>query len=302
MDTHSRILVTGANGLVGTALVEWLKADGYTNVMPLTRADCNLTNQSRTADVFRDCRPEYVFHTAACVYGILGNMMRQGQSYRDNTLINTSVVDASLRAGVKKITAIGTGAVYPFPPKSLPLKEGEIFDGRPHPSESGYAHAKRGMLAMLEAYKALGLDWSYIVSCNLFGPHDKFNTTTGHVIPSLIAKFSEAKDTGGPVIVWGNGSAQRDFLYVKDAARAITLAMEKIDGSVNIGSGSVWSIREIVETLSRITGVHRIEWDATAPNGQDYRAYDLSKITEAGFHRQHTMAGALRETWDWYRQ
>lgn len=302
MQKRSPILVTGANGLVGTALVSQLAAEGFTNVMPMTRLDCDLMNPQRVRDLFKHYRPEYVFHTAARVYGILGNMHKQGESYYENTMINTNVVDACIKGGVRKITAIGTGAVYPANPKSLPMREDEIFEGRPHPSESGYAHAKRGMLAMLEAYaESYGLDWAYVVSCNLFGPHDRFQPVTGHVVPSLISKFSKALDDGGLVHVWGDGSAQRDFLYVKDAARAITTIMRGPTGAVNMGGGTVWSIREIVEMLSAISGVDRIIWDPTKPNGQDYRAYDLSRLTAAGFTREYMIDEGLQETWEWYR-
>ena len=144
-------------------------------------------------------------------------------------MINTNVVEASTAfAGARKITVMGTGAVYPFPSPGLPLKEDMIFLGRPYPANAGYANAKLATLAMLEAYEeSYGLKWAYIVSGNLFGPRDKFDVEFGHVVPSLIKKFYDAKKSGGTVLVWGDGSAQRDILYVKDAARAASRGDER---------------------------------------------------------------------------
>jgi GDP-L-fucose synthase len=297
-----KILVTGAGGLVGSALADHLRDEGYENVVLLRRDDCDLVDTRSVFALFDKTRPDHVFHAAARVYGIMGNMKNQGLSFYDNCMINTNVVEASRRAGVKKITVMGTGAVYPYPSPGLPLKEDMIFLGRPHPAESAYANAKRAMLAMLEAYQeSYGLNWAYIVSCNLFGPRDKFDTEFGHVVPSLIKKFHDAKKTGTSVLVWGDGSAQRDFMYVKDTARVALTVMKDIHGPANIGSGRVFRIREIVETLAEIAGMSdRVDWDASKPNGQDYRAYDLTKITNAGFACKYSIRDGLQETWDWY--
>ena len=297
-----KILITGAGGLVGSALALHLKEQGYENVVALRREDCDLIDGAATREAFLQHRPVHVFHAAARVYGIMGNMKNQGLSFFDNCMINTNVVEASRLAGVRKITVMGTGAVYPYPSPGLPLKEDMIFLGRPHPAEGAYANAKRAMLAMLEAYEdSYGLDWAYIVSCNLFGPRDKFDIEFGHVVPSLIKKFHDAKRDGTDVVVWGDGSAQRDFMYVNDAARVALAAMQQLHGPANIGSGHVFRIRDIVEALGEISGMsERIVWDATKPNGQDYRAYDLSKIDGIGFKCQYTIRQGLQETWDWY--
>lgn len=302
MNKTDKILVTGAGGLVGSALVDHLRDQGFANVVALRRGDCDLVDTQSAFAAFGNHRPDQVFHAAARVYGIMGNMKNQGLSFYDNCMINTNVVEASRRAGVKKITVMGTGAVYPFPSPGLPLKEDMIFLGRPHHAESAYANAKRAMLAMLEAYQeSYGLAWAYIVSCNLFGPRDKFDTEFGHVVPSLVKKFYDAKKAGTNVLVWGDGSAQRDFMYVKDTARVALTVMNAIEGPANIGSGRVFRIREIVETLADIAGMSgRVDWDATKPNGQDYRAYDLTKITRAGFACKYSIADGLKETWDWY--
>lgn len=302
MNKDDKILVTGARGLVGSALVEHLKAEGFSNITEVGRDECDLIDPTKTREFFLETHPDYVFHAAARVYGIMGNMKNKGLSFYDNVMINTNVVDAAQKSGVKKITVMGTGAVYPYPSPGLPLKEDMIFLGEPHPAENSYAHAKRAMLAMLASYEeSYGLEWAYVVSCNLFGPRDKFDIEFGHVVPSLIRKFYEAKQNDENVVVWGDGSAQRDFMYIKDTARVGLAIMENIKGVANIGSGHVFRIRDIVEMLTEITGMMgRVVWDGTKPNGQDYRAYDLTKLRAIEFECKYTIRQGLEETWQWY--
>jgi GDP-L-fucose synthase len=302
MNKSDRILVTGARGLVGSALVDHMKEEGYANIIEVGRDTCDLIDVAATRQLFERTRPNYVFHAAARVYGIMGNMKNKALSFYDNVMINTNVVDAAYRAGVKKMTVMGTGAVYPYPSPGLPLKEDMIFLGEPHHAENSYAHAKRAMLAMLRSYQeSYGMDWGYLVSCNLFGPRDKFDTEFGHVVPALIKKFYDAKQQGAKVVVWGDGSAQRDFMYVKDAARAALAVMNNLSGPVNMGSGRVYRIREIVDMIADISHMsEHVQWDASKPNGQDYRAYDLSRIQSVGFTCKYSIRQGLEETWAWY--
>jgi GDP-L-fucose synthase len=304
LNKGDRIIVTGAAGLVGSAVVDHLRAEGYQNVIPLARADCDLVDTPATFAQFERRRPDHVFHAAARVYGLGGSMKHQGASFYENCVINTNVIEASRRAGAQKITVMGTGAVYPFPSPGLPLKEDMIFLGRPHPAHAGYANAKRAMLAMLEAYEeSYGLKWAYVVSGNLFGPRDRFDVEFGNVVPSLIKKFFDARKGGGKVQVCGDGSAERDFIYVKDAARAALAVMGGIDGAVNMGSGEVCRIRDVVDALSELSGMSgRIEWDHSKPNGQAYRAYDLSRLKGVGFKPAFSLLAGLEETWKWYRE
>lgn len=302
MNPNDKILVTGANGLVGSAIVKTLKKQGYKNIVEAGRNDCDLVDSNSVNKFFEKIRPDYVFHNAARVYGIIGNMNHKALSFFDNCMINTNVIHASYLNGIKKITTMGTGAVYPYPSPSIPLNEDTIFMGRPHHAENSYAQAKRAMLAMLEAYEeSYGLNWAYIVSCNLFGPRDKFDTVNGHVIPSLIKKFYLAKKNNEMVSVWGNGSAQRDFMYVSDTACVAIEIMKHLSGPINIGMGKVYAIKEIVDMIAHIAGMeNRVVWDLSKPNGQDYRAYDLSKINSIGFKTNFTIYDGLKETWNWY--
>src|ERR1035437_852311 len=310
MKRNDCILVTGANGLAGSAVVEHLRANLFTCVVPLTRDDVDLTEHGRVKEVFETIKPRHVFHAAATVYGLGGNMAFQGKSILDNTLINTAVIDAAHTCGtVKKITVMGTNAAYPWP-TPLPFKEENLYNGRPDAGEFGYGHAKRHMLAMLEAYhESYGLEYCYIVSGNLYGPRDRFNTETGHVLPSLIKKFSDVAHGGfinSIVRIWGDGSATRDFLYSKDLARVVQLLMSEDlkSGPINIGSGEQVSIRGIVENLCMISGVptDRVRYDATKPSGRQDCYADLSRLRALGFTPNYDLWTGLKETWDWFEK
>ncbi len=305
MKRNETIVVTGANGLAGSAVVEHLRANGFTCVVPLTRADVDLRDINDTVATIARIAPRHIFHAAATVYGLGGNMANQGKALFDNTLINTSVVHAAHQCKARKITVMGTNAAYPWPTE-VPFKEENIYNGRPDAGEFGYGHAKRHMLAMLEAYQqSYGLEYCYIVSGNLYGPGDKFNVETGHVLPSLIKKFAFAKDCGGLVDIWGDGSAKRDFLYSKDLARIVqTLMSEDLKpGPINIGSGETVSIRGLVENLCMISGVSadRVRWDTSKPTGRLECYSDLSRLNALGFTPQYDIWTGLRETWDWFR-
>ncbi len=304
MNKNSKIIITGAGGLVGSNLKQFLQNEGYSSVMGLTRKDCDLTDLNETISFFKKEKPDYVFHIAGFVFGIMGNMKQQAKSYLMNTLINTHVVEACYQSEVKKVVAMGSGCVYPYPSPGLPLKEKMVWQGEPHDSEMAYAHSKRSMLAQLEAYKdSYDMDYAFVISGNLFGPNDKFDENFGHVVPSLVSKFHKAAHSESNVVVWGDGSAQRDFLYVEDVARALEVIMLKISGAVNMGSGKVICIKDIVHELAEITGTQdRIVWDSSKPNGQDYRAYNLDKLFQAGFEPKFTLKEGLEKTVRWFSE
>ena len=308
MKKNSCILVTGANGLAGSAVIEHLRVHEFTCVVPITRHDCDLRDPAAVMKMFDRIEPEYVYHPAATVYGIMGNIKNQAKSIYDNTLINTNVIHAShVVASVKKIVAMGTNAIYPWPPK-LPYTETDIFNGRPHEMESGYGHAKRHMLAMLEAYKeSHGLDFAYLVSGNLYGPRDRFNVETGHVLPSLIKKFYDASINPDDVVsIWGDGSPTRDFLYSADLARIIRIMLPAgpdTNGAINIGSGFSVSISDIAMLLCDLArvGYDRVQFDTTKPNGRLDCYADLSKLRALGFVPEYSITSGLRLTYEWFK-
>ena len=196
---------------------------------------------------------------------------------------------------------MGSAAIY-SDIVGLPMREHDIWLGPPHGSEAGYAHAKRGMLAQLQAYQdQYGLDYAYCVSTNLFGPHDRFNEQQGHVLPSLISKFHRAAQERSAVTVWGSGTPRRDFLYSKDAARALRLIAEKFTGPINLATGNSVSIHETAELIRSIADpAIEIKWDRSKPDGQRLRDYDVSKLKALGFVPGFTLKAALEETYGWY--
>lgn len=235
-------LVTGASGLMGRALVDELKRTGCPQVISVSSSQVDLCDFHATQKLMEKHRPSIVYHLAARVSGIMGNLRAQGQGYFDNVRINTNVIEAARLSGARKIVGMGSAAVYSDLVR-LPMIEEEVWIGPPHHSEAGYAHAKRGMLAQLEAYRdQYGLDYAFCIATNLFGPHDKFDEQCGHVLPSLISKFYRATKEATSVTVWGSGAPERDFLYVKDAASAMRLVGQSFSGAINLATGNAISI------------------------------------------------------------
>jgi GDP-L-fucose synthase len=301
MNFTDKVLITGAKGLVGGALVRELTQQGHTDLVPIGKNSCNLLVFEDVRKLFATHRPKYVFHAAAQVYGILGNMENMGKAFLNNVLINTNVIEVCREFEVKKIVALGTIAAYPHEFGQNPIKEEIIFNGRPHVSEQAYAQAKRAMLAQLEAYKiSYGLDYAFAISTNLYGEGDRFHKEWAHVIPSLIQKFHEAKAAHEPVRVWGDGSSTRDFLHVSDAARALILIMHHLQGAVNVASGALTQIKAVVSMLQKITNHDDVAWDVSKPMGQTLRQFDVSKLLGIGFTPQIEMKDGLAHLYDWY--
>jgi GDP-L-fucose synthase len=298
--TPLRVLVTGASGVIGTATVDELARSGY-EVVAVASSDGDLRNIDAADRVMATHRPEAIVHLAAHVGGLMGNARAQGEMYFDNVLINTNVIESARRHGVGKIVAMGSVAIYPddIP---LPMRESDIWSGQPHHSEAGYAHAKRAMLGQLEAYeRQYGLEFAFAVSTNLFGPNDRFDEQRGHVFPSLMSKFHRGVTEGDTVTVWGTGKATRDFLYSKDAAAALRTLLEFGSGVYNVASGAPITISELVAEMAIATDFHgEIAWDATKPDGQAARGYDITRIAALGWAPQIPLRLALDETYEWY--
>lgn len=295
------VLVTGASGVVGSALVKLLDERGYEPIA-VDSSLVDLRNLEPTVAFFADAQPRFVIHLAARVRGLMGNVQAQGEMYLDNLRINTNVIDAARLANVTKVVAMGSVSVY-SDVIDLPMREVDLWTGAPHKSEMGYAHAKRSMLAQLEAYEdQYGIDFAFAVSTNLFGPNDRFDETTGHVFPSLMSKFHRGATVGGSVEVWGSGTATRDFLYSFDAARALIRLLEDGSGVYNVASGTQVTIGELAETMAKVTHFDgEIRWDRSKPDGQADRAYDITRIASLGWAPQVQLEGAISATYDWYK-
>ena len=302
IETNSTILITGGTGLVGRALAKALKDDRFNNIVSIGSRDCDLRDSNAVGELMKRVRPEYVFHMAARVHGLGGNTRYKSDILVDNVLINTNVVEYARRSGVKKIVAMGSGCVYPELKGQQELFENQVWNGPPHQSEDSYAHSKRLMLAQLNAAsEQYGMSSAFVISGNLYGPHDSFNVDEGHVIPSLVAKFHEARLKGIPVKVWGSGVAIRDFTYADDTAQALIAILRNLEGAVNLGSGQRHPIRDIVETLHALTGVP-VEWDATKPDGQLVRFYNLDRLMSTGFVAHIDLSDGIRSTYKWYER
>lgn len=300
IDKSARILITGGTGLVGRALVDALSNEKFSNIISIGSRDCDLRDSVAVSQLLAEVAPDYVFHLAARVHGIGGNSRFKSDILVDNVLINTNVVEHSRQAGVRKIVAMGSGCVYPELRGQNELFEDQIWLGPPHSSEDSYAHSKRLMLAQLNAAREqYGLSSAFVISGNLYGPHDSFNTEEGHVIPSLVAKFFTAASENKPVKVWGSGVAVRDFSYCTDTAAALVAILYHLEGPVNLGSGMRHPIRDIVDTLQEITKVS-VEWDANKPDGQLVRYYNLDKLESVGFTAKVSLREGLQRTYEWY--
>lgn len=297
-----RILVTGSAGVIGRAVIDLLESQGR-EVVGVSSKDADLTIKEEANRLLEELKPSAVIHLAARVHGLMGNAGAQGDMFIDNLRINSNVVEAARLAGVSKVVAMGSVAVY-SDSIELPMRESDFWSGPPHPSEFGYGHAKRAMLAQLEAYQEqFGMDFAFAVSTNLFGPNDRFDEVKGHVLPSLVSKFHRAKALNESVSVWGTGRATRDFLFSYDAALALVKLLESGTGVYNVASGSDVTIRELVEMLVEVTGfTGQVEWDASKPDGQAARAYDITRIAALGWAPQYQLVDALGLTYEWYQK
>jgi len=266
----------------------------------------DLTRPDDVEKLFVDRAPDVVIHLAARVGGIGANMANPATLYLTNLLMGTYVIEEARRRDVDKTVIVGTICSYPkFTP--VPFKESDLWNGYPEETNAPYGIAKKALLAHAQANRAqYGQNTIYLLPTNLYGPGDKFNAAVSHVIPALIKKFVEAKESGEPsVSVWGTGTATREFLYVDDAAEGIVRGAEAYDGEepVNLGSGREVPIKELAELISRLTDYDgELEWDTSKPDGQPRRSVDTTRAGELfGFEAQTSLEDGLRTTIEWYR-
>jgi GDP-L-fucose synthase len=297
-----KILVTGGGGFVGSHLVERLEADGH-DVVVARRRDYDLTRWDDAERLFADAEPERVFHLAAEVGGIGANRANPGRYWFANLMMGAHVLELSRLHGVAKLVVAGTVCAYPkFTP--VPFREDDLWNGFPEETNAPYGVAKKTVLMGAQAYRAqYGLNAIFLLPANLYGPRDNFDLDTSHVIPALIRKMVTSSDE---VVLWGDGSPTREFLYVDDCVDGLLLAADRYDGAdpVNLGTGVETSIRELAETVAELTGFDgEIVWDTSMPNGQPRRQLDATRAAERfGFRAGTSLRDGLERTIAWYRE
>jgi GDP-L-fucose synthase len=300
-----KVLVTGGGGFLGSHLVERLRADGMEPFVA-RRRDYNLTVENDVERLFEDSKPSLVFHLAAEVGGIGANKANPGRFWFANLTMGTHVLEQSRRVGVDKLVLVGSICAYPkFTP--VPFKEEDLWNGYPEETNAPYGVAKKALLVGAQSYREqYGLNTVFLLPVNLYGPRDSFDLESSHVIPALIRKMLEAQERGeSEVVLWGDGSPTREFLYVDDCAEALQLAAERYDGPapVNLGTGEEITIKELAEVIAAETGFEgEIVWDTTKPNGQPRRKLDTSRAEQYfGFRAQTPFAEGIKQTVAWYR-
>ncbi len=294
--------VTGGGGFLGSHLVERLQSDSH-DVFVARRADYDLTREDDSARLFADARPEIVFHLAAEVGGIGANRANPGRYWYANLLMGAHVLEQARRADVAKVVLAGTVCAYPkFAP--IPFREDDLWNGYPEETNAPYGVAKKSILVGAQAYREqYGLKSIFLLPANLYGPRDNFHETNAHVIADLIRKMAGGSDE---VVLWGDGSPTREFLYVEDCVDGLVLAAERYDGPepVNLGAGKEISIRELAELVAEAVGFQgKIVWDTSMPNGQPRRSVDASRARELfGFEARTELRDGLERTVAWYRE
>ncbi len=297
----SRVLVTGGGGFVGSHLVERLESKGH-EVFTARRRDYDLTSMDDAGRLFTDARPDLVFHLAAEVGGIGANRANPGRYWYANLVMGAHVVEQSRIHEIGKLVLAGTVCSYPKH-TPVPFHEEDLWNGYPEETNAPYGVAKKAVLVGAQAYREqYGLNAIYLLPANLYGPRDNFDLESSHVIPALIRKMVDSKDE---VVLWGDGSPSREFLYVDDCVEALLLASERYDGEepVNLGTGVETTIRELAETIADVSGFEgEIVWDTSMPNGQPRRSLDATKAEQLfGFRAATPLREGLERTVAWYR-
>jgi GDP-L-fucose synthase len=297
-----KVLVTGGGGFLGSHVVERLERDGHEVVVP-RRRDYDLTRWDDAERLFADAKPERVFHLAGEVGGIGANRASPGRFWYANLMMGAHVLELSRLRGVDKLVVAGTVCAYPkFTP--VPFHEDDLWNGFPEETNAPYGVAKKSILVGAQAYREqYGTNAIFLLPANLYGPRDNFDLETSHTIPALIRKMSESPEQ---VVLWGDGSPTREFLYVDDCAEGLVLAADRYEGAdpVNLGTGVETSICDLADLISELSGFEgEIVWDTSMPNGQPRRSLDASRARELfGFEARTPLREGLERTIAWYRE
>lgn len=304
MDKKAKLFVAGHRGLVGSAIVRKLIESGFENLVLRTHQELDLTRQADVDNFFSVERPKYVIVAAAKVGGIHANNTYPADFIAINLQIQTNVIDASYKNGVKKLLFLGSSCIYPkFAPQ--PITEEALLTGPLEPTNEWYAIAKIAGIKMCQAYR-LQYKWDAIsgMPTNLYGPNDNFHPENSHVLPALIRRFHEAKVTGAKeVVVWGTGSPLREFLHVDDLADAVIFLMDKYSDfpHVNVGSGNEVTIKNLAELVKEVVGFEgELKWDPTKPDGTPRKLMDSSKLANMGWKPKISLRDGLVGTYKWY--
>ena len=307
MDSDSRVLVAGANGMVGSAIVRNLESKGYNNIIKGTREDVDFTNQDETERYFCSEEPEYVFVAAAKVGGIMANNNYKAEFLTENLQIQTNLIQQSYNFGVKKLLFLGSSCIYPkF--ATQPITEDQLMTGPLEPTNDAYAIAKIAGIMMCQAYRQqYGFNAISLMPTNLYGPNDNFDLETSHVFPAMIAKFHSALDHSKywEVKLWGDGSAMREFLHVDDLAEACYVCIQKYEeyGHINVGTGEDVTIKELAETVASVVGYDRsINWDTSKPNGTPRKVMNVERIKSLGWEPKIGLREGIEKTYQWYKE
>ena len=301
MDSNSKVYVAGNTGLVGSAIVRMLHMKGYTNILSTPSSHFDLRRQDDVERFFKNNEPEYVYLAAAKVGGIGANKDYPGHFIYDNLMIQSNIIHAARKFGVKKLLFLGSSCIYPKMCEQ-PIKEEYLMTGPLEPTNDAYAIAKIAGIKMCQAYrKQYGFNAISLMPTNLYGPNDNFDLETSHVLPALIRKFHEAKDT---VTLWGDGSPMREFLHVDDLADACFTAMLKYDESepINVGTGEDVTIKELANSISDVVGfAGGIDWDTSKPNGTPRKVLNVDKMKSLGWEPKISLKEGIKSTYEWYK-
>ena len=304
MDSNSKVYVAGNTGLVGSAIVRMLHRKGYTNILSTPSSHFDLRRQDDVGRFFQINEPEYVYLAAAKVGGIGANRDYPAHFIYDNLMIQSNIINASRKFGVKKLLFLGSSCIYPKMCEQ-PIKEEYLMTGPLEPTNDAYAIAKIAGIKMCQAYrKQYGFNAISLMPTNLYGPNDNFDRETSHVLPALISKFSDAKESGDFVTCWGDGSAMREFLHVDDLAEACFTCMKDYNSPepINVGTGEDVTIKQLAETIAKTVGYDDIiNWDTSKPNGTPRKVLNVDKIKSLGWEPSISLEDGIQSTYEWYK-
>lgn len=307
MNKNAKIYVAGHRGLVGSAVCNLLREEGYTNVLRKTHGELDLTRQQETEDFFLSERPQYVFLCAAKVGGIMANSTYKAQFIYDNISIACNVIHAAYRSGVKKLMNLGSSCIYPKY-AAQPIAEESLLTGSLEPTNEPYAIAKIAAIKLCRYYNEQ-YDTSFIsaMPSNIYGPGDNFDLETSHVLPALIHKFYRAREENlREVVLWGDGLAEREFLYSADLAHALLFLMKhcsvtEVGEHVNVGTGVDMSIRDVAQLIQCIVGFEgAVVWNTSKPSGTPKKCMDISKMDDLGWRAATGIEEGIRNTYQWF--